>query len=57
LYGGCYVNASIDVWVMDNSYGKKVLASLNAIQFVKDGEAFGSKSEAADDFEDLDDEF
>jgi len=42
---------------MDNAYGKKVLASLNAIQFVKDGEAFGSKSEGADDFEDLDDEF
>ena len=57
LYGGCYVNASIDVWVMDNSYGKKVLASLNAIQFVKDGEACGTKSDGADDFEDLDDEF
>ena len=57
LYGGCYVNASIDVWVMDNSYGKKVLASLNAIQFVKDGEAFGNKSDALDDFDDLDDEF
>jgi len=57
LYGGCYVNASIDIWIMDNQYGKKVLASLNAIQFVKDGEAFGSKSEGADDFEDLDDEF
>ena len=57
LYGGCYVNASIDVWVMDNSYGKKVLASLNAIQFVKDGESFGTKSDVADDFEDLDDEF
>ena len=57
LYGGCYVNVSIDIWIMDNQYGKKVLASLNAIQFVKDGEAFGSKSEGADDFEDLDDEF
>ena len=58
LYGGCYVNASIDIWVMDNSYGKKVLASLNAIQFVKDGEAFGTKSEGAECFEDLDeDEF
>ena len=56
LYGGCYVNASIDVWVMDNSYGKKVLASLNAIQFVKDGEAFGNASNGADDFEDLDDD-
>jgi len=56
LYGGCYVNASIDVWVMDNSYGKKVLASLNAIQFVKDGEAFGTKSEGAECFEYLDDD-
>jgi len=56
LYGGCYVNASIDVWVMDNAYGKKVLASLNAIQFVKDGEAFGSKSEGADDFDELADD-
>ena len=57
LYGGCYVNASIDIWIMDNQYGKKVLASLNAIQFVKDGEAFGNASNGADDFEDLDDEF
>ena len=56
LYSGCYVNASIDVWVMDNSYGKKVLASLNAIQFVKDGEPFGEKSEGADCFETLDDD-
>ena len=56
LYGGCYVNASIDLWVMDNSYGKKVLGSLNAIQFVKDGEAFGTKSEGADCFESLDDD-
>ena len=56
LYGGCYVNASIDIWVMDNSYGKKVLASLNAIQFVKDGEAFGTKSEGADCFESLEDD-
>jgi len=57
IYGGCYVNASIDIWVMDNPYGKKVLASLNAIQFVKDGESFGTKSDGADDFDDLDDEF
>jgi len=56
LYAGCYVNASIDVWIMDSSYGKKVLASLNAIQFVKDGEAFGTKSEGAECFEYLDDD-
>ena len=37
---------------------KKCLPVFNAIQFVKDGEAFGYlQSEGADDFEDLDDEF
>ena len=56
LYGGCYVNASIDIWVMDTSYGKKVLASLNAIQFVKDGEAFANSSNGADDFDELADD-
>jgi len=32
LYAGCYVNASIDVWVMDNSYGKKILCSLKTVK-------------------------
>lgn len=56
LYAGCYVNASIDVWVMDNNYGKKVLCSLNAIQFAKDGESFGKNENSSDDFESLDDD-
>ena len=34
----------------------KSLISLNAIQFVKDGEAFGTKSEGADCFESLEDD-
>ena len=55
MYGGCYVNASIDLWVMDNSYGKSTRI-LNAIQFVKDGEPFGEKSEGADCFESLEDD-
>lgn len=54
VYAGCYVNASIEIWVMDNQYGKRVLASLNGIQFAKDGEAFGASSSAMDDFDALD---
>lgn len=53
IYAGCYVNASIDIWVMDNSYGKRVLASLNGVQFAKDGETFGVGGNAADDFDAL----
>lgn len=54
-YAGCYVNASIDFWVQDNSYGKRVNANLNGIQFYADGEAFGSggTTNAADDFDEL----
>jgi len=53
-YGGCYVNAVVDVWPQDNGYGKRVNASIKALQFVKDGDAFGGSAPvSADEFEDL----
>ena len=53
-YSGSYVNARIDLWAMDNSYGKRVCASLVSVQFWKDGEAFsGGPQGSADDFETL----
>ena len=48
-YAGCYVNASVDIWAMDNQYGKRVCASLRGVQFVKDGEAFSGSSPVGDD--------
>jgi hypothetical protein len=41
LYGGCYVNAAIRPWLQDNKHGRGVRCDLIAIQFAKDGEAFG----------------
>ena len=41
-YSGCYVNASVRLWAQDNKFGKRVNCQLRAVQFVKDGEAFGS---------------
>lgn len=53
-YGGCYVNATIDLWAQDNAYGKRINASLRGVQFVKDGDAFGGGGVAtADEFDDL----
>lgn len=53
-YAGCYVNASIELWAQDNSYGKRVNASLRGVQFAKDGEAFSGGGVAdADEFDDL----
>lgn len=55
-YAGCYVNASVEFWAQDNAYGKRVNATLRGIQFVRDGDAFGAGSRAAepDEFDEID---
>lgn len=56
-YAGCYVNASIEIWAQSNGYGKRVNASLRAVQFVRDGESFGGGTPAsADEFDNLADQ-
>lgn len=54
-YGGCYVNASIDVWTQDNQkFGKRINASLRGLQFMSDGDSFSAGSAAdPDEFDDL----
>lgn len=57
IYSGCYVNASIEFWAQDNSYGKRVNAQLRGVQFVRDGDAFSAgRPASADEFDDLGDE-
>jgi ssDNA-binding protein len=53
-YGGCYVNASIEIYAQDHPKGgKRVNASLKGIQFVEDGDAFsGGPPATPDDFPD-----
>ena len=41
VYGGCYVNAAIRLWLQENTHGRGVRCDLVAIQFAKDGDAFG----------------
>lgn len=54
-YSGCYVVAICDIWAQDNQYGKKVNASIAAVQFWRHGEAFSGSARPVsdDDFEDL----
>lgn len=53
-YGGCYVNARIEMYAQDNDYGKRINGSLLGVQFVRDGDAFGGASVAnIDDFADV----
>lgn len=57
IYGGCYVNATVELWAQNNKFGKTIRAQLLAVQFLKDGVAFGGGSAkgSVDDFEDLSD--
>jgi len=51
-YGGCYVNAKVDLWAQDNKWGKGIRATLIAVQFAKDGDAFSATGPAtAEGFE------
>lgn len=55
IYPGCYVNAIIDLWAQNNSWGKRINASLLGVQFAKDGEPFGyGRCASADDFDVVD---
>lgn len=58
IYAGCYVDASITLWIQDNNYGKRLNANLRAVRFRKDGEAFGGGAPVDVDaeFDDIDDD-
>lgn len=54
IYGGCYVVALIEMWAMDNQFGKKVNAQVRGVQFLRTGDAFGAGAPAQDDeFDDV----
>jgi len=48
LYGGCFVNACVQLWPQDNGFGRAIRCQLMAVQFNHDGDAFG---EAPPNFE------
>lgn len=48
-YAGCYVNALVRLWVQDNKQGKRLNASVEVVQFLRDGDAFGAAPVNADE--------
>jgi len=54
-YGGCYVNAIVDIWCQTKTY-PGIRCTLSGLQFMRDGDAFsGSAPASADEFDDLSD--
>ena len=56
VYSGVYARASINFYAYNTNGSKGIACGLNNLQKVKDGEAFGSRSRAEDDFANLDDD-
>lgn len=52
FYGGCYGSMLVRLWFQNNKWGKRVNANLLAVQFVKDGPAFGEGRITDDDVDD-----
>lgn len=42
FYGGCFVNVALKPWPQENKHGRGIRCELVAIQFARDGEAFGT---------------
>ena len=63
-YSGCYITLTITLWAIKNAFVPRVSANLLALQFVKDGPAFGREPvdvteeyEALEEVEDAPDPF
>jgi hypothetical protein len=53
-YSGCYVNAVVDLWALNARGVKRIVASLEAVQFAADGEPFtASNVDVKSDFDDI----
>lgn len=52
IYDGCIVNAKVEIWAQDNSFGRRVNCSLLGVMFAAEGQHFGGGSgpASADDF-------
>lgn len=57
-YAGCYVNATVRAYAWEHKTGKGVSFDLMAVQFAKDGDAFGGGApvNVEEEFEELEDD-
>lgn len=56
LYGGCYVNMIVSIWATSDKKfgGNGIFATLELVQYRRDGEPFGAAPVDEDDFDELD---
>lgn len=50
VYSGCYAKVSVNLYAFSMNGNKGIAVGLNHVQKIKDGEAFGGRGRAQDDF-------
>lgn len=56
MYGGCYVNATVNFWIQANKWGNAIRANVRGVQFWRDGDSFGGGGASRDEFADFRDD-
>lgn len=56
IYPGCYLRATVSAYAYDQGGGKGVALGLQNIRFVRDGERLDARTDAGEDFADVEDE-
>jgi hypothetical protein len=56
VYSGCYARVSLNFYAFNSNGNKGVACGLGNIQKIKDGESLGGRTNAADDFNTVEDE-
>ena len=56
IYPGCYLRATVSAYAYDQNGGKGVALGLQNIRFVRDGERLDARTDASEDFKDIEDE-
>jgi hypothetical protein len=49
-YSGCFVHCIVNIWAMQNEYGKRINASLEGVMFAAPGDRFGAERADASSF-------
>lgn len=56
IYPGCYMRATVSAYAYDMNGGRGVALGLQNVRFVKDGERLDSRTDAGEDFKDIEDD-
>jgi hypothetical protein len=56
IYPGCYMRATVSAYAYDQGGGKGIALGLQNIRFVRDGERLDARTDAGEDFKDVEDD-